>query len=174
MPRILTLALLLGLAACTAVNPLTLGRLAALDFLTVDPASLAARIETPPGFGIPEGAAAISVVSERSDTGQKISERLPLGRTGDLWRLAPAEAARLRDLQGRIRLWEAEAPKANTGAITLSLAGCLEDPALDLTQTVNADISTDGGQTFLPFLRDLAVADILEEAEKSAVAMRCD
>lgn len=174
MARVFPVLVLGLLSGCSALNPVTMARLATLDFMTVDPAAIVARIDAPDDLAIPDRAAAIEVTSDRSDTGQSLHEAVPLTHRGDTWYLAPADAARLRDLQAQVRLWEAEAPEANSGAITLGLAGCARGADIDRSGTVDADISVDGGQSWLPFLRDLSVEDILAQTEASGANLLCE
>lgn len=167
--------LVLGvLTGCSTLNPVTMARLATLDFTTVDPSALVARIDAPEGLEIPDRAAAIEVTSERSDTGQSLHETVELTHRGDDWYLAPADAERLRDLQAQVRLWEAEAPEANSGTIALGLAGCARSEDIDRTGTVDADVSIDGGRSWLPFVRGLSVGDILAQAETSGASLLCE
>ncbi|MEZ5713801.1 MAG: hypothetical protein R3D85_00695 [Paracoccaceae bacterium] len=150
------------LAACSSLNPVTLARLAQLDPMTADPGAIAIRLDLPDGLVVPPGGATLDIASARSDTGQSVKARLALTERAGIWALDPADAARLRSLRAQIRQWEAEAPEANSGSFSLGITGCATGDGPDPAAPVRADLSLDGGASFLPFLRGASVAQVLE------------
>ena len=158
----LCLALALAVSACGSVHPLTAARLSRLDPLTADPAAIAARISLPEGLAISPGGAVLEIGARRKDTGESLSGRYALRRKGDTWALAPADAAALRTLQAEVLAWKAE--DAGEGHLSLHLTGCRTGAGPAQDAPISADLSLDGGASFLPLLRGLEVSDLQRAA----------
>lgn len=174
-PRFRAAALCLTLlSACSGLSPVALAKLSQLDPITVDPAQIAVRLDLPDGLAVPPGGATLVLRSARSDTGQSTEARLNLAETGGIWALTPQDAVRLRDVQSRIRQWEAEAPEAHSGSFSIGVAGCASGDGPDPAAPIRADLSLDGGASFLPILRGVTVQDALDAARSSGPVPLCD
>ncbi|QDC08287.1 hypothetical protein FHY55_03085 [Oceanicola sp. D3] len=169
MKRLLTvICLAASLAACTTLNPVTAARLSRLDPLTADPAAIAARLRLPEGLAIQPGGAVLSISAIRKDTGERLAETFELEPSGTLWRLSEPDIATMREAQDRAARWKREAPDQSSGALSLSLTGCSRSTGArsgpDPEAPISADVSLDGGASFLPLIRGLTVADLAKAA----------
>lgn len=164
MTRLALLALL-ALAACSSLDPVTMTRLSRLDPLTADPSDVVARLALPPGLEVPPGGATLALAARRRDTGETLDAHFALIRRGDTWRLARADADRLRELQAGIRDWTSAAPDASEGSLSLRLTGCAIGTGPAPTAPVSADLSLDGGTSFAPLVRGLTAGEIAAMAD---------
>ncbi len=168
--------LVLGLAACSSVNPVTALRLARLSPLEVDPGQIAVAVTLPPGMRAKPRGAHLTVQAVREDGragldgSYLLDARAPLqgasvaaaglpaalaedGATTTLYRLAERDAVAMRGLQAKAREWQGETPPVKGSAtIGLGLEACAIDggPAPDARGS--AYIRTGAGEDFLPLI----------------------
>lgn len=145
---------------CSSVNPFAMARLAQLNPMTTDPADFAARLHLPDGLQIPPDGATLVVQAERSDIGAQREARYAFVSDGEIWTLSDRDAADLRAVQTMVQAWKAEAPDATTGSITLQLTGCAVGAGPAPNAPVSADLSLDGGRSFVPLIKGLTAADV--------------
>lgn len=151
-----------GLAACSALNPVTLARMALLDPLTVPPGDVVVRLDLPEGLHVGPGDGVLEVAVARKSTGETIAERFELVQSETLWALAPQDAARLSALQDRARSWPEE---DREGTLSLAISGCSAGGGPAPGAVINVDISFDAGRSFAPLIRDLPASDVIGMAE---------
>jgi len=152
--------LMLCLAACSSVVPTTAMRLGGVSPATADPAGFAVSLDLPEGADVQAGTARLLFTVTRSDTGVVQSGAFTLDRMGPVFQIAAADLDRLRDLQATAQSWEAEAPNATRGSLSITLAPCVigAGPASDAV--VSADVRLVEGGPFLPLLRKVPLATV--------------
>lgn len=154
------------LVACSSVNPVTMLRVSQLSPLDADPAVLAIRLDLPAGINVPQGSAEIAFFSNREDTGEAIEESFVLEvQNGSTYRIAQADLERLRAAQATIKTWEAEAPEANTGGISVGVGACIigDGPAPDARASVRVQLDDSG--TFFPLISNAPLSAVLGDEE---------
>ncbi len=156
----------LAVAGCASMNPMTVLRLSQLDPLTADPNAIAVGLVLPKGLAVPPGGAKMVVTVQRDDTGAKRTVEAVLqqseavagialaeGQALRLFKLSAADAARLREMQQEVALWQAEVPKDQRhGSFSVGAEGCLTAGALDPDAEISILIRTEAGGDFLPLL----------------------
>lgn len=165
-----SLAASLALSACAAIVPSTAARLAALDPLTADPASIELMVVLPPGLAISPGSARLELSAvrggERRDGSFRLQDRpvaqvsgLPQGASARRFAIAEADVPRMRALQAEIATWK-QAGDAK-GALGVGIAGCAVQggPAADARGSVMIRVTADG--PFLPLIDNGRLADLL-------------
>lgn len=170
MRSIPSIAACLLLAACSAVVPATVARLASLDPLTADPAGIELVVILPPGLSIKPGTAKLELSALRGSESLKGSFALadqpladaidlPEGASARHYALTPEDAAKMRALQTEIATWEQEG-KAR-GSLGLGVDGCAlgDGPAPDATGSVLIRLGPD--TTFVPLVADTRLVDLL-------------
>lgn len=165
--RAILAALLAGFASCSSLNPLTLARMARMDPLTVPPGDVAVRLSLPEGLEVPASGAVMTMTLTRKSSGTVLSQSFALIRTGNVWKLAPADASRLSAMQAEARSWRDD---DREGRFEMRIAGCRIGDGPAPGAAINADISFDAGQTFAPLMRNLAARDVLAMAASGEAA----
>lgn len=169
MFRILALLVLIPLAAlanCSTLNPVTLARLAMLDPLDADPGDFAILLDLPQGLGIPTGGAVLEMVLDNKATGERregrfVFEQREVG-PGTVYRIAPPDLEAMRAFQATARAWKAQYGDEAEGSLSLGLSMCRTGAGPQKDATVSAQLSLDGGATFLPFMRATPVERLAE------------
>ncbi len=160
------------LAACATLVPGTVARLAAMDPLTADPAAIEVVLVLPPGLRVSPGSARLMLAARQGartvegafvlaeTTGAPEGIAAPPGGRASLFRLAPADLGRMREVQETIALWKAGAAEATAGSLGVGLGGCAvgAGPAPDARASVL--IRTEAGP-FHPLVRDARVVDLV-------------
>ena len=170
MRSIPPVAACLLLAACSAVVPATVARLASLDPLTADPAGIELVVILPPGLSIKPGTAKLELTATRGAETRSgsfaLADRpvadgfdLPQGALARHYALTPEDAAKMRGLQAEIATWEQQG-KAR-GSLGLGVDGCAlgDGPAADATGSVLIRLGPD--TSFLPLVADTRLVDLL-------------
>ncbi len=151
---------LLGLAACGAVDPVTLARLAATSPLEADPAGFRIVAHLPDGLTLPEGGTHLTLSATRS--GDVAEGVFTLARRAEAqsyaFEVAEADLPALRALQAKIRRWEAEDPAGTSGSLGIDVTACTTGagPAPDARFSV--DLAMEPGGAARPLLRPVAVS----------------
>lgn len=157
------LPLLLMLAACGDVPPLTVARLATLSPIEVDPTAISVGLDLPPGVAVEGDAARLLLGAVRDDTGARTSATAALvADEAGRWRVAPGDVAALRAVQATIRDWKAEAPDATEGTLAVTLEGCRLGDGPGQDAVVSVDLATAPGARPLPLLRGAPLEAVLE------------
>ncbi|MDU8942624.1 hypothetical protein [Ovoidimarina sediminis] len=159
----------LAVAACGSVDLATMAGLRGISPLDADPAAILVRAELPDGIALlPEGTF-LELGAERP--GGAVAEGrfalVPDPAVPDGWRIDPGEVAELRALQAEIRGMKAAAPGATVGTLAVRTAPCGAAVAPDDTLSVWLRLMPDA--PLRPMLRDVPVADVLEEIGLSAL-----
>lgn len=163
------MALLLA-SACTSVNPVTLLKLSALSPLEADPALMAVEIDLPDSVSIVKDTAIITVFSERSDTGEKVSEDFVLEvRTGTQYRFAAEDITRFRQTQATIKGWEENAPRANSGGFSVRLDPCIIGDGPNEDARASIRISFDESGDFYPLVTNGQLFDVMNAEDLSQI-----
>ncbi|MEL7115279.1 MAG: hypothetical protein AAGP08_06735 [Pseudomonadota bacterium] len=154
------------LAACTYVAPDTLVELSAISPLEADPADIAVSVVVPDGIAIPAGRSQLAIRAERSDTGEVLSEEAALLRSSqngrDVFEIAPEDRARLRTAQALARAWEAEAPRATSGSISVTSGFCRVGAGPATDARVSIDIRTSPEGAFIPLVRNAPLRQVMK------------
>lgn len=150
--RTFALPLALSLTACTALVPSTVVQLMSLSPLTADPEALSIQITLPDSVGIVPDSAAL--ILSNTFEGKTIAGRFVLDQNGDVYRIAPSDVERLRQLQATIRAQEEAQPDDNSGSLSVNAAPCLNAADASVAETVSVAIQTAIDGPFLPLLRD--------------------
>ncbi|MEO0385912.1 MAG: hypothetical protein AAF281_00070 [Pseudomonadota bacterium] len=153
------------LAGCTAVDPVTALRLSTVDPLTADPAGYAVALDLPAGLDIRPDSAFLTLRATRADTGETAERAFALiAGDVDTYALDRADLPRFRALQSRIKAWQAAAPEATSGSLSVAVGGCRRGlgPAADAR--VGVRLRTRPGDAFLPLLRDAPLDRLLGAA----------
>jgi len=177
MARIIAAVLLLSLAtlaSCTSFNPITLARLAMLDPLEVDPGNIAVSLDLPEGLGVLPGGAALEVGVSNTVSGEAQSSQFTLAQNGtdrgNVFRIAEADLQRMRAFQTRARDWKARYGEDAEGSLSLGLEICRAGAGPARDATLSAQISLDGGGSFLPLMRPTSVETITNQPDSPDVA----
>ena len=182
------LALALMLSGCGYTVSSTVAEMAALDPLQADPAAIEIALGTPAGLAVQKGGARMTVDVSRSDRAEKWSQTYVLqaapgaaaGVTVDpgsnltVYRLAPADVARLRALQAEAASWKSETPPPKGSAsIGLGVDACKTGagPAPDARSSAYIRLAADGA--FLPLIRPVPLRSVIGQAAFDAIAP-CD
>lgn len=178
MRSIPSIAACLLLAACSAVVPSTVARMASLDPLTADPAGIELVVILPPGLSIKPGTARLELSAMRGTETRKgsftladqpvaIGFDLPTGTSARHYALTAEDAERMRTLQAEISTWQQEGRAR--GTLGLGVDGCAVDngPALDATGSVLIRLAPDTG--FLPLVSDAMLVDLLGKDAFNAI-----
>lgn len=167
--------------ACSSLVPATLARMQAMDPLTADPSAIEVALVLPPGLAVAPGSAVLNLGAVSGDA--RVEERfalkvtpaaisgidVPPGATASLFRLTPADARRMREVQGQIASWKAEDPRGTTGSLSIGLGGCGigAGPADDARASVLIRPEVDS--PFLPLFRDVPVRQLIGPALFDAI-----
>jgi len=180
--RNLILALLLS--GCGYGVPSTLKEMAALDPLQADPAAIEVALGTPAGLAVQKGGARMTVDVSRSDRREKFSQTYVLqarpgaapeiaadpDSTVTVYRLAPADVARLRALQAEAAGWQSETPSPKGSAsIGLGVDACKTGagPNPDARSSAYIRMAADGA--FLPLIRPVPLRSVIGQAVFDAI-----
>lgn len=184
--RNLILALLLS--GCGYGVPSTLADMAALDPLQADPGAIEIALGTPAGLAVQKGGARMTVDVSRSDQTRKWSQTYVLqarpgaapgvtvdpGSVVTVYRLAPADVARLRALQAEAASWKTETPPPKGSAsIGLGVDACKTGAGPDPDARSSAYIRLEENGAFLPLIRPVPMRSIIGQAAFDAIAP-CD
>ena len=166
--KMMVLAGLVGLSACSGLVGSTAAILGTVDPLTADPAAVAVRVDLPEGIALLEDGARLALAARRDDTGQAFSEVFVLRQDGDGTRTLAVDGtdyARLRQAQATARAWKAEDDDATRGSLSLTLDPCrtVASPAPDARFSAAIRLDRDG--PFLPLLRNARLGDVAAVAE---------
>ncbi len=126
------------LSACSALVPSTMAQLAAINPAQMDPGLIAIAVVMPAGLRPQPETAVLVLAADRSDTGETalheavLDERevtiegvaLQPGEVAYLYQLAPDDLAPMRAVQARILAWDATAPDATRGRLSVALGAC--------------------------------------------------
>lgn len=159
-------AILVGLclAGCSTTNPF-----ADVSPLETDPAGLRAAVDLPPGLAVPPGGATLRLQATRADLGEATGGSFPLVATPqgtrDIYRVDEDDLDAVRELQTRIRTWQAIAPDATSGSLSVTMAACREGsgPSDDAVMTVW--LSPAVGVPLTPLAVDVPVAEAMAHAD---------
>lgn len=162
--RLMVVTAAIALAGCSFIEPEMIARLRALDPMTANPSDIVARVSLPEGLEVAPNGAVLEFTARRSDSDEVVSGWYPLQREDDVWRLAPEDAAAIRDIQMQMRMWENEAPEAAEGRVQMHVKGCALGTGPDPDASLSVDLSLDGGQRFRPFLRNMTAAEVVRVA----------
>jgi len=168
--RFLSVSALLLTAGCLSVNPATLAKVATLSPLTADPAVMGVEIDLPEGLVVKENTAIITFFSKRSDTGQALSEDFILEVVnGNQYRFALSDLDRLRDVQSTVRGWETEAPRANSGGLSVRVGPCLvgDGPAPNARGSLRVRLDESGN--FYPLITNGPLSKVLGADDLSKI-----
>ena len=170
---ICTLGLISALTACGSVNPITMARVAALSPLEADPAVMGVEIDLPEGLVLPKNGAKIRFFSERSDTGQSVSEDFVLHSSGGtMFEFARSDLDRLRNTQTLVKAWEDAAPRENSGGITVLVSPCIvgDGPSADARGSLRVRLDKSG--RFYPLIVNGRLSEVVG-AEDLSVLPQC-
>ena len=156
-------------AGCASVVPSTVARLDGVSPLTMDPAAISVALELPAGVGVAPGGAQLYLGAVRSDTGAETGTRAAMARQdhpelGQVYTVAPDDAAALRAEQDRISAWRAEAPEDTVGTLSVTLAPCRSGAAPAPDATASVALQFDPQEPFRPLLRDVPLDRVTEAA----------
>lgn len=169
MMRMIILALIVGLAGCVSLNPVTLVRLATVNPIEADPGAIAVQLVLPEGIGVAEGTAAMTISARFAETEEGLDERFELENTGDVWRVARADQDALRALQRRVTLEEEADPDNASGSFAVGFEPCIwgNGPSADARFSIAIQLDEGGG--FLPLINNARIADLYDDDDIAAV-----
>jgi len=168
--RFLSIPALLLTAGCLSVNPGTLAKVAALSPLTADPALMGVEVDLPEGLVVQKDTAIMTFFSARSDTGEAVNEDFVLEVVnGSQYRFAPSDLDRLRTTQTKVRRWEAEAPRANSGGLSIRIGPCVvgDGPAENARGSIRIRLDESGN--FYPLITNGSLSKVLGDDDLSKI-----
>jgi hypothetical protein len=171
------------LAACTSLVPSTIAQLSAVSPTTMDPAALEVAVLMPAGLQPQPQTAVLSVSGTRRDTGEVakldfvLAERpatldgvdIQPGETVFAYRMAEADIAPMRALQGKLDAWRIAAPGATQGSLSVGLGACTvgNGPAPDAAGAVYIRMARD--VPMLPLVRRSSIAGLVGAAAMASI-----
>ncbi|WP_299685301.1 hypothetical protein [uncultured Tateyamaria sp.] len=160
--REIILACAICLGACDALVPSTLQMLQEFDPLSADPADIALRVELPDTVGILPGSGTLNLRAQHRD-GTEVGRSFAVAQVGDVLQVDPSERAELRQVQARIRTWEAADPNGTHGSLGVDLEPCRTgaDVPDDATFSIGIRVVADG--PFLPLVQKAPLTDLLDK-----------
>ncbi|MEM8957247.1 MAG: hypothetical protein AAGC86_05460 [Pseudomonadota bacterium] len=169
--RLLLLSLGL-LAGCTSLVPSTVAQLDGFSPVTADPADIALALQLPEGVGLTPAGATLFLGAERDDTGEETGLTIRLAQRsdaelGEVFEIAPDDRAAFRAEQARIAAWQAEAPEAVQGTLSLGVAPCRFGAGPARSARASADIRFAQGAPFRPLLREAPLSRIADQGDVS-------
>ena len=163
--------LILALATCSTLNPVTLYHLSQLSPMTADPADFTVAIDVPPGVRIKDGSAKLGFTVSRD--GQTIDKSFPLDRISapksglpdangvySLFRVAPSDFQDMRAMQAKAAAWEEADPKGTSGSITAGLEVCATQLPVSKDTKTSIFLRIDPTGPFLPLVRGATLAQM--------------
>ncbi len=162
--RTLLLSALL-MSACTSIVPSTVMRLDDVSPTTADPAGFGVDLSLPAGLDVVPGSAMLTFAVRRSDTDQTVSGRFALVRAANVYRMAPADLSKLRDLQAIARQWKAQNDRATEGSISINLIPCTQGDGPDADARVNIGLQMTETGRFLPLVRNGRLSAVATPAD---------
>lgn len=183
--RVIFLALMLG--ACASIVPSGVAKLSQIDPLTADPEAIIVALTLPDGLNVTRTVPMLQVQMRRADTGAvsqgsyalradtvppDADENLPpRPRAGRLllFRIAPDDVARLRAQQRIMRAWEAGAPEATSGSLSVEITGCVDGEVPPRDARVSVYLDTGQGAGFFPLVRRAPLSAILRRADSAGL-----
>ncbi|MCR9089326.1 MAG: hypothetical protein NXH97_21615 [Rhodobacteraceae bacterium] len=144
-----------------------------LSPVTADPGAIAVALMLPDGAGVQPGGAQLFLGARRTDTGAETGLSVALarrsdGEVGEVFEIAPGDRAAFRAEQARIAAWQAEAPDATKGTLSMAVAPCRvgTGPAPRARSSVAIRFAPD--EPFSPLLRDVPLSRIANESDIAA------
>lgn len=196
-PLALRLAAVLALSlatACSHVPLASMARLSGFQWEATDPGRLRVAIRHPEGIRVPEGGAVMVIEERRLADGSLIyredftfeqiregrelaalaGERRP-GETISVFRIAPEDAPRMRQVQARVRATSPQARALREGRLAVSVRGCRVGPspapgARQEPVRVTTYLAAEGLSGFVPLVRDFDLTAAMREATRAAEA----
>lgn len=154
--------MVLGLAGCVSLNPVTMVRLATMNPLDADPGAIAVQLTLPDGVGVVDGSAAMTIQTMFADS-EDVSERFELEDLPEgVWRVAREDRARLRDLQVRVVMAEETDPDNTSGSFSVGFEPCTigDGPGEDARFSIAIQLEIDG--RFLPLINGARLSDLYD------------
>ncbi len=178
-----TLLVLPFITACSSLVPTTVAQLQAISPAEVDPAAIEVAILLPAGLQPQPQTAVLSLAGRRTDTGEVatmdviLAERtltlegveVQPGERVFAYRVAEADVARVRAQQARVNAWEAVAPEATEGSLSVGLGACSvgNGPVQDAAGAVYIRMATDA--PMLPLIRRAPIARLIGAAAMESI-----
>lgn len=167
--RFVMLGMILGLAGCVTMNPVTLVRLATMNPLDADPGAIAVQLTLPEGVDVVEGSAAMTIRTTFAD-GEEIEERFELESLPEgVWRVAREDREVLRTLQERVVVAEQMDPDNVSGSFSVGFEPCTVGDGPGEDGRFSISIQLDVGGDFLPLVNRARVLDLYEAEDVGAV-----
>lgn len=168
----------LALMACSSMVPSTAARLATLDPLTADPATIELVVILPPGLAISPGTAVLKLGASRGaedlDESFKLEDRpvvsgidLPEGATARHFALAEPDITRMREVQAEISQWKREGDAKGSFGLGIGGCGIGAGPSPEARGSVLIRLAKDA--PFLPLIADGRLADLLGAETLAAI-----
>ncbi|WP_204411647.1 hypothetical protein [Actibacterium sp. 188UL27-1] len=172
---IVAIGLALILKGCGAVVPSTVAKLDQFSPLTVDPAGLEVALDIPDGLDLSAGSEVLRLSAVQKLTGEHASAQFVLQRRDQIagappadgrmafYRIAPADRARMRALQARIRQMEMQDEADLDGSLGIAIEGCIRGagPTDGARGSIWLRVEPDG--QFLPLIRRGRVSTLFED-----------
>lgn len=171
------------LAACSSLVPATVAQLQAVSPAEVDPAAIEVAILLPAGLQPQPQTAVLSLAARRTDTGEVaaldviLAERtialagveVQPDETVFAYRVAEADVARVRVQQAQINAWEAAAPEATEGSLSVGLGACRvgNGPVRDAAGAVYIRMAE--GAPMMPLVRRAPIAALVGAAAMASI-----
>ncbi|MEM6371361.1 MAG: hypothetical protein AAF727_01075 [Pseudomonadota bacterium] len=169
MLKQIMLAALIAVAACGALEPMTLAAVSRLNPLTTDPGDLAVRVTLPDSVGLVHGSAVLSLSAVRRD-GAETGGAFALRRRADVFDVDPGDHDALRALQAQIATWKAEDDSGTTGSLSVGFEPCRTGDAIPSGARASVDIQMAADGPFLPLLTDADVRQMFKKAAQGPIA----
>jgi hypothetical protein len=166
------------LAACSSLVPSTVAQLQATSPAEVDPAAIEVAILMPAGLQPQPQKAVLTLTGSRTDTGETarldvvLAERavtlegvdVQPGESVFAYRLADADLAAVRAQQAVLDAWEAAAPDATQGSLSVGLGACTvgEGPTPDAAGAVYIRMAP--GAPMMPLIRRAPIVALVGAA----------
>lgn len=156
------------LAGCTSLVPSTAARVSALSPVTADPGAIALAMTLPDGVGVQPDGATLFLGAARTDTGEQTGLTVTLARRsdaefGEIFEIAPDDRAGFRAEQSRIAAWQAEAPDATEGTLSMGLAPCREGAGPTASARGSVAVRFAADAPFRPLLRNAPLSRLAGE-----------
>ncbi len=161
--------ILIGLAGCVTLNPVTMVRLATMNPLDADPGAIAVQLALPEGVGTVDGSAALTIQMAFAD-GEEVSERFELEDLPEgVWRVARADREALRALQARAVVAEEADRDGTNGSFSVGFQPCAMGYGPGVGARFSIAIQLEIGGRFLPLVNGARISDIYIEEDVEAV-----
>lgn len=172
----------LMIQGCSSVVLPTVATLNTVSPLEADPAGFEIASDLPEGTDVQVGGAFMIFDMTRSDTNETLSKTYKLQRRTStngrvLFRIHPSDLASVRAFQATAAEWENIAPQETSGSISMSVTACKTGAEISPNATFSVSIRTVVDGPFLPLLRDVSIAEALNNLDVSpedATRTLCD